>query len=229
MWRQRWSGWSNVPRLADIGAVLYAGLRRRGVLAGAVLLAVGAAFVANALFLQPRPHPAPLFAARSAPERPVPESDPLVRAVQEALARTGVYAGAIDGLAGPQTREAIESFEKAAGRATSGEASVDLLAAILSERKPAETTSAMPPTAAGDAIADIARETAAPVSDPLVASVQSALALSAYGPLNADGVVGPDTREAIMRFQRDHNLPVTGEISDGLVIELRAAGAMHDS
>jgi peptidoglycan hydrolase-like protein with peptidoglycan-binding domain len=87
----------------------------------------------------------------------------------------------------------------------------------------------MPPTAAGDAIADVARETAAPVSDPLVASVQSALALSAYGPLNADGVVGPDTREAIMRFQRDHNLPVTGEISDGLVIELRAAGAMHDS
>jgi peptidoglycan hydrolase-like protein with peptidoglycan-binding domain len=229
MWRQRWSGWSDVPRLADIGAVLYAGLRRRGVLAGAVLLAVGAAFVANALFLQPRPHPAPLFAARSAPERPVPESDPLVRAVQEALARTGVYAGAIDGLAGPQTREAIESFEKAAGRATSGEASVDLLAAILSERKPAETARAMPPTAAGDAIADVARETAAPVSDPLVASVQSALALSAYGPLNADGVVGPDTREAIMRFQRDHNLPVTGEISDGLVIELRAAGAMHDS
>ena len=31
-----------------------------------------------------------------------------------------------------------------------------------------------------------------------------------------------------MRFQRDHNLPVTGEISDGLIVELRAAGAMHD-
>ena len=58
--------------------------------------------------------------------------------------------------------------------------------------------------------------------------MQNALALSAYGPLIADGVIGPETRAAIMRFQRDHNLPVTGEISDGLVVELRAIGAMQD-
>jgi hypothetical protein len=31
-----------------------------------------------------------------------------------------------------------------------------------------------------------------------------------------------------MRFQRDHNLPVTGEVSDALVIELRATGALDD-
>ena len=29
-----------------------------------------------------------------------------------------------------------------------------------------------------------------------------------------------------MRFQRDHDLPVTGEITDALVVELRAAGAL---
>jgi peptidoglycan hydrolase-like protein with peptidoglycan-binding domain len=58
--------------------------------------------------------------------------------------------------------------------------------------------------------------------------VQRALALAAYGPVGVDGFVGPQTREAIMRFQRDHNLPVTGEISDSLVIELRAAGALDE-
>jgi peptidoglycan hydrolase-like protein with peptidoglycan-binding domain len=59
--------------------------------------------------------------------------------------------------------------------------------------------------------------------------VQNALAVAAYGPLSTDGVIGPETRDAIKRFQRDHNLPVTGEISDSLVIELRATGAMRDS
>lgn len=67
------------------------------------------------------------------------------------------------------------------------------------------------------------------VDAALIKSVQNALALSAYGPINADGVVGPETRTAIMRFERDHNLPVTGEISESLVLELRAAGAMTDS
>ena len=69
---------------------------------------------------------------------------------------------------------------------------------------------------------------AAPASDPLLATIQKALARAAYGPVEADGFMGPQTHDAIMRFQRDHNLPVTGEVSDALVVELRAAGALDD-
>ena len=64
------------------------------------------------------------------------------------------------------------------------------------------------------------------IPDSTVAAVQDALARAAYGPLVADGVAGPATRDAVMRFQRDHDLPVTGEITDALVVELRAAGAL---
>ena len=125
-------------------AGIIAWLRRPAVLAGALFFVLGAGIVANALFLQPRPHPAPLVQTRADPE---------------------------------------------------------------------------PATASGPVIA-------AAEPDERVAMVQDALARSAYGPLTADGVFGPQTRDAIIRFQRDHGLPLTGAISDALVVELRAAGAI---
>ncbi len=195
-------------KLPEIGAVVFAQLKRPEAIACTAFLALGAAIATNALFLQPRPHPAPLFATRGPSQRQTENGDPLVREIQEALSGSGSYSGAIDGIAGPQTEAAIRSFEEAAGLPPTGEASAGLLATIKS--------------------ASEAPRDEPPASDPLVASVQSALALAAYGPLIADGVAGPETRAAIMRFQRDHNLPVTGEISDGLIVELRAVGAMHD-
>ena len=125
-------------------AAITAQLRRPAALAGALFFALGAGIVANALFLQPRPHPAPLVHTRA-------DSEPASANVPEI---------------------------------------------------------------------------AAAEPDERVAVVQDALARSAYGPLTADGVFGPQTRDAILRFQRDHGLPLTGAISDALVVELRAAGAI---
>jgi peptidoglycan hydrolase-like protein with peptidoglycan-binding domain len=208
-----------VSKPAEISAFILAQLTRPGAITGAAFLAIGAAIATNALLLQPRPHPAPLFSTRRPSETPASEKgDPLVRDVQEALSQSGRYSGPLDGIAGPQTAAAIESFEQATGRAPTGKASADLLAAIRAGG--AQTQLANATAAASDA--------PPPPPDPLVVSVQNALALSAYGPLIADGVVGEETRASIMRFQRDHDLPVTGEISDGLVIELRAIGAMPD-
>ncbi len=195
-------------KLLDIGAVLYAYLRRPTVVACAGFFAIGAAIATNALFLQSGTHPAPLFATRASTQRPTETGDALVRDIQQALASGGLYDGPIDGLVGPQTEAAIRAFEQSAGLPTTGEASAGLLASIRAGPATPNNTPA--------------------ASDPLVVSVQNALALAAYGPLATDGVVGPDTRAAIMRFQRDHNLAVTGEISDGLIVELRATGAMRD-
>ena len=219
-----------MPKLADIRAVLGVLLQQPGVVPSAAFVAIAVAIGTNALFFQPRHHPAPLFTTRAEKTKPeTAKEDALVRAVQVALARSSFYAGAVDGIFGPQTEAAIRSFEKSIGRTPTGEASVDLLAAILSASASAETARVTPAaTTQSDAVVDAAQDDNTVAADPLVAAVQNALALSAYGPLNADGVVGPDTRAAIMRFQRDHNLPVTGEISDGLIVELRATGAMRD-
>ncbi len=175
-------------------------------------LALGAGIGFNALLLQPSRHPAPLFATRGDDEiAPLQTADPVVRKVQAALQASGRYAGPIDGFAGPRTEAAIIAFERAAGRVPTGSADAELLAAIQSS--------------GAAALASPATDSTQPDED--VAIVQKALARAAYGPLRTDGVFGPQTRDAIARFQGDHGLPSTGEISDALMVELRAAGALE--
>ena len=58
-------------------------------------------------------------------------------------------------------------------------------------------------------------------SQSIAESVQDQLAREGYNPGPVDGVIGAQTRNAIIDFQNDHHLPVTGQI-DGLL--LRAMG-----
>jgi len=58
-------------------------------------------------------------------------------------------------------------------------------------------------------------------SDSLVASVQDQLDRLGYSAGSVDGVIGPQTRDAIADFQNDRGLPVTGQIDRPL---LRALG-----
>ena len=53
-------------------------------------------------------------------------------------------------------------------------------------------------------------------------AVQRALADFGYGQIKPTGIVGPETQAAIEKFERDHHLPVTGQISDRLVRDLAA-------
>jgi len=52
-------------------------------------------------------------------------------------------------------------------------------------------------------------------------AVQAALAWQGYYNGRIDGVVGPETREAIRAFQAQKGLPVTGRIDSGLIDALR--------
>jgi len=54
---------------------------------------------------------------------------------------------------------------------------------------------------------------AADVTNPLrqLSAVQRILNEFGYGPLRVTGVLDDSTREGIARFERDHNLPVTGQ------------------
>jgi hypothetical protein len=92
---------------------------------------------------------------------------------------------------------------------------------------PAQVVKASAP--AGDPIGNLIRggePNARPAEihpDPRVTSVQKALTKLGYGPLKADGVLGATTRQALERFERDKNLPVTGGLGTRTTRQLASA------
>lgn len=50
-----------------------------------------------------------------------------------------------------------------------------------------------------------------------VIAIQRALSDFGYGQIRANGVLGPETRDAIAKFERQHKMPVTGLVSERLV------------
>jgi peptidoglycan hydrolase-like protein with peptidoglycan-binding domain len=56
----------------------------------------------------------------------------------------------------------------------------------------------------------------------MVAAGQRALAKLGYGSTKVDGILGPETRLAVERFERERRLPVTGELGDRTARELSA-------
>src|SRR5205814_5125569 len=183
----------------------------------------------NALYLQPGPHPAPIFAIKPRPvsaanatgavriPRPRPgdaaKTDPGVRAqaeiiadIQRELERRGFYDGPIDGFHGPRTDAAIRDFEKAAGLKAALEPNEEVLQTISrSPLRPVAASNSIVP--ARDAIGALIA-----TSSKRVLGVQRALADFGYGPVKPTGVFGPDTRAAIEKFERDRKLPVSGEV-----------------
>jgi peptidoglycan hydrolase-like protein with peptidoglycan-binding domain len=204
----------------------------------AIVLATAATFAifVNALFLQHGPHPAPIFATRpllspqtrvnapqtapqvasQAPEAATQTRAQVVSDIQRELARHGFYDGAVDGVWGAKTDAATRDFLAAAGLKLNPDAGDALLRAIA--------TSNIKASAGGNAAAPPHNDPIAELIAPTqrVLAVQRALADYGYGQIKPTGVAGPDTQAAISKFERDHRLPVTGQISDALVRELSA-------
>jgi Putative peptidoglycan binding domain len=57
---------------------------------------------------------------------------------------------------------------------------------------------------------------------PRIGAVQRALAEFGYGQVKASGILDDTTSAAIAKFERDHNLPSSGRVSDRLIKELTA-------
>jgi Putative peptidoglycan binding domain len=176
-----------VARLPSMLGSLVA--HRRDVIGGVVALAAIALIVANGLFMQSGPHPAPIFAIKPLP----------------------VVANEPTGAVIPRPRPA--AVTEAAKSETSA-------------ATPATTPVPMPPrprtqTAAAahtDPIADLIAQQPHPLS-----AVQRALNEYGYGPVKATGVYDDATRTAIKRFEKDHNLPPTGQVTPRFRRELAAA------
>lgn len=132
--------------------------------------------------------------------------DAAVESVQRELAASGLYSGQVDGVSGKRTKLAIIAYQRANGLDETGLASVDLVEHIRYTR---QITEAVNMTEAG---------AAKPVDT--VTRVQVGLAELGYEPGAINGELGQQTRNAILKFERDRGIAPTGDISATLLAEL---------
>jgi len=187
-------------------------------LAGLVAVAAIGAIVANALFLQTGRHPAPMFG--TVINLPAPSSVPL----SNPIPRPRPVGADTSPLEPKATEFRVEP--KPAERAAEKPA-----------EKPVEAT-ASTPRAANDPMTNLVKATTStppsairppapiPQQSPAarrIAGVQRALSEYGYGNLKITGTMGGETQSAIQKFEREHKMPVTGQVSDRLLRELAAA------
>ncbi len=205
---------------------------------GAAAAAVGVGILVNALALQGGPHPAPFFKPTpalkpAAPQAaaPLPPARPAERSASTAQPATAPAAQPdIAGSTVPLPPRIQR--QPAAAQATNPAASQTQVAG------PATGVPVPPapiPNVQRDVIGDILKggatapaPTLASAAEPdrAVLAVQRALNKLNYGPVKPDGLMGPGTRQAIERFERDRRLPVTGEASGRTARELAAASGI---
>ena len=89
-----------------------------------------------------------------------------------------------------------------------------------------------PDAAKADAIGDTLPDAPEAEGDPeTIRAVQRELSSKSYGPLVSDGVPGLVTRAAIMAFEHDNRMPLTGEATEKLLARLLlgTSGAAGDA
>jgi hypothetical protein len=172
---------------------------RDAAMAIGVSLAV-AAIIVNSVYLQRGPHPAPIFAIHPPPVVPRDATGAvhkLPRPRPGEVARTDVAR--IDAVPLPRPR-VVPAVEAAAH--------ADPIAALIEAKRPANQPTANP---AGSSQANSSQANPSQANPSQVSALQRALNEFGYGPLKVSGILDDDTREGIERFERDHNLAVTGQ------------------
>jgi len=139
------------------------------------------------------------------------EQGPAVAALIRDLHALGFYKGAMDDLFGYGTEAAVLDFQRKHGLKADGYAGPKTLAAIRDALGDGSNTK--PPL--NLAPADM------PISTDTIRSVQQLLRDRGYPEVgNVDGFMGNRTRNAILAFQADNDLKLTGEITDALLADL---------
>jgi len=102
--------------------------------------------------------------------------------------------------------------------------SARLPAAILPAATPAPAPAPAPVKTAAVSRPDNRPDPIAELLEPhnRTIAVQRALTEFGYGQIKPTGTIGPETRAAIEKFERERRLPVTGQISERLTRELSA-------
>jgi hypothetical protein len=202
--RRRGAAAAAIDAQTERGLLLRILLRSpKDAVAGFLAFAAASAIIANALFLQSGPHPAPMFGS---------------------VAPAGAPA-AVNLLPRPRPVEAdLTSPEPRLAESKSVEPkSSDPLANLVKSTTgaaPASPPNMLRPPA--PIPLPSRSETTQSTGSHRVAAVQRALTEYGYGQLKPSGTIGADTQAAIQKFERERRMPVTGQLSDRLVRELSA-------
>jgi hypothetical protein len=184
--------------------------------AGVLAFAAVSAIVANALFLQAGHHPSPMFGSVVAmPATGSSTASPLPRPRPAELATKPAETSPQESRPAELKPVEIKAAEpKAAEPKASELKAADPLANLVKATAATPATANVPrPPAPIPAAVSASRR---------VAAVQRVLTEYGYGQLKPTGTVGSDTQAAIQKFEREHKLPVTGQLSDRLVRDLAA-------
>lgn len=133
-------------------------------------------------------------------------------AVQERLREAGTYAGASDGVWGPESQMALDRFQQARGMPVTG--SINLATA---QALGVGVTRLLPPAEVVPVPAPVAVAPAMPLSPRAVRNVQMRLRALGFYQSAADGVWGAGTQAALERFQRGRSLEANGQINPATV------------
>ena len=185
-------------------------------LAGLVAVAAISAIVANALFLQTGRHPAPMFG--TVINLPAPSSVPLANPMPRPRP-VGADTSPLEPKATefrvepkPAERAAEKPAETTASTLRSSDPMTNLVKATTSA--PQSVAVARPPAPIPVQQSPAAKR---------ISGVQRALSEYGYGNLKITGAMGAETQSAIQKFEREHKMQVTGQVSDRLLRELGAA------
>jgi hypothetical protein len=165
----------------------------------AVLVAIASAtaIVVNATYLQHGRHPAPMFALRPLP--------------------VAAAASEIVGVVAHPHGEPAEGRRGSPATLPAGAVPhKDPIAELLATHPASAQSQAQSPAPARQAALPRPPEPVRSVAQPSrqVLAVQRALSEFGYGQLKPTGVYDAETRAVVQRFEREHNLPVTEEISE---------------
>jgi len=185
-------------------------------LAGLVAVAAISAIVANALFLQTGRHPAPMFGTvinLPAPSS-VPLSNPIPRPRPVGADTSPLEPKATEFRVEPKPAEKApeKPVEATASTPRSGDPMTNLVKQTTSA--PSSVAIARPPSPISVQQSPAARR---------VAGVQRALSEFGYANLKITGTMSGETQSAIQKFEREHKMQVTGQVSDRLLRELAVA------
>ena len=210
-------------------------------LPGFALLLTGATLFN--VFVQQAAAPARAVAQNDGPGQAGPSQrtlilhyDETVEDVQRELQTAGFFKGQVDGVAGPQTKVAVEDYQRANELDVTGQVSPALLDHIRYTKKLAAaakfTGSIAPAPITPVAPAATANATPVPVFKPeqttaqpsgAFLDLQEQLARLGYDPGTRSGQLDEATRSAILIFQMDHGMPMDGKVSKALLGALKQA------
>ena len=127
-----------------------------------------------------------------------------VAAVQQRLKASGNYAGATDGVWGPESATALERYQRANGLAVTGQLNPATVAMLGLNPADLVIAPAPPPPPAA---------ALAPLAPDVVRIIQTRLRSLGFYPGQIDGIWGPSMQTALERFQQGRGLQATGQLT----------------